>query len=168
MAAIRRGLIIFAGVVSAALCVGCAVAGVRTFYHVTKYDYVSRGTWGCMVIPKNGRLDLLVYRRKPDHDVGFTRIRSSPSTIGGTDYSRRVLGFGGEKVPGGVYVNLPFWFLAAVLAVPPAIVVRGELRRRRRRVPGKCHRCGYDLRATPERCPECGATPVSASTSAPA
>jgi hypothetical protein len=47
----------------------------------------------------------------------------------------------------------PFWFIVLATAIPPALWSRN----RRRRLPdGLCHFCGYDLRATPGRCPECG------------
>ena len=53
-------------------------------------------------------------------------------------------------------VTIPCWFvLGAMLAAPLAFTL-SAIRRRRRVREGLCLVCGYDLRASPERCPECG------------
>ena len=152
---VRRVLVLLVATLLGAASVAAAALGVRTFYRVVKYEYVSRGDWGVMVIPKRGRVDLLYFPRT-SQDSGFLRIASSPHIIGGTDYARRVLGFGGGRTPsGGRFVSVPFWFIAVMFALPAVVMVRGEWRRRKVR-PGLCPGCGYDVRATPERCPECG------------
>jgi hypothetical protein len=51
---------------------------------------------------------------------------------------------------------MPAWFLALfTLALPTARAVR-HLRALSLRDSGLCPSCSYDLRATPDRCPECG------------
>jgi hypothetical protein len=64
--------------------------------------------------------------------------------------------FPGLTIRGWAF-SFPLWVVAVGCAVPPVILMRSVLRRRRWRAAGACLSCGYDLRATPGRCPECGA-----------
>ena len=70
----------------------------------------------------------------------------------------RFLGFALRTSPWGKWwvVTVPTWFVAAATLVLPGAEVARRVRKRRRAAGGTCAACGYDLRATPDRCPECG------------
>lgn len=60
-------------------------------------------------------------------------------------------------------VFMPCWLIIALAAVLPLNWLRKKITHglllRRRRARGQCLQCGYDLRASTGRCPECG-TPI--------
>jgi hypothetical protein len=56
-------------------------------------------------------------------------------------------------------IYLPAWSVGGVCVLNAAAGLFIAIRRRRHQITGICSKCGYDLRATPERCPECGAIP---------
>jgi len=90
------------------------------------------------------------------------------SCPGPTNFWNR-MGFGAGRYPtvngsGGnsgkihsQYLAVPFWFGLLLTSILP--LRRFYVFRRDRRIPGFCDQCGYDLRATPDRCPECGIVP---------
>jgi hypothetical protein len=63
---------------------------------------------------------------------------------------------------------IPWWFLVLLFGASPARALIRRYRARRMPRPGHCEYCGYDLRATPGRCPECGALPSQSETPAAA
>ncbi len=64
-------------------------------------------------------------------------------------------------------LSAPCWLLALLTGLWPTLgivlLVRRRRMKRRQRLDGiiSCPACGYDLRATPDRCPECGAVPTA-------
>jgi hypothetical protein len=81
-------------------------------------------------------------------------------------------GFELREYPNWFSFTVPYWSLAAALSALPAMWLTRNVRRRTRIKRGLCPSCGYDLRATPGRCPECGtattSSPASAAAASPA
>jgi len=80
----------------------------------------------------------------------------------GRDWGLFIAGLGvGELEDHGGWifgVSVPYWLVIAITATLP---IRWMTRRSRPfKATGRCSACGYDLRASRDRCPECGAVPT--------
>jgi hypothetical protein len=101
-------------------------------------------------------------RVSPDNSesrVGYVTTRPWASH----DLSPRGIDFDGWTTDTAGYsaIFIRHWIVLAPLAVAPAVwLVRRRLGNRRK-CAGCCRNCGYDLRATPDRCPECGTVPAT-------
>ncbi|MDB5355483.1 MAG: hypothetical protein JWN24_1936 [Phycisphaerales bacterium] len=71
-----------------------------------------------------------------------------------------------EHVADNLSASVGIWLIFLLTIAAPLIWGIRFTFAKRRFVVGKCAVCGYDLRATPERCPECGAVPTTAKVNA--
>ncbi len=56
----------------------------------------------------------------------------------------------------GRVVVIPLWIPTVLFGILPTAALVRVTRRRKRKKLGLCLECGYDLRGSKERCPECG------------
>ncbi|MEA2709361.1 MAG: hypothetical protein QOF78_1962 [Phycisphaerales bacterium] len=156
------------------LCVGVLGMWVRSLW---RFDAYSFRAYGCSMSISTPRHALgLEGIDKPGYYSFNTRGWSSHSALdnatvdeflgfrierGRLDY-RRYCGLGFKFRPlwhdwqgTSLALHVPFWFLALLFALVPVQWARST-RRMRRTSRGQCAKCGYDLRASPTRCPECG------------
>jgi hypothetical protein len=142
--------------VATVLAVGLVPMWYRSHQGPEFVKYASPSQWFLSVTSGHGTLDVLYIADWPG-EPEFLAGRRGKDVMYATRYGKRFLGFGtAAQTNGGRYVVIPYWFLTACCAAVAVVAGRSWRRQRRVLLQGRCKRCGYDLRATPERCPECG------------
>jgi len=142
---------------------GVMLAPSVTVYTITIYS--DRGTigvhhQGSFEFDGDGPPDSILWEQDPPYETKFIQslISAAPAsrfgvwtniTLNWNDFKRR---WEGDTLS----VSVDHWLLAALFGVLPVLNVAVHIRRRQRITAGVCLSCGYDLRATPDRCPECG------------
>jgi hypothetical protein len=141
-----RRLFILTSALSLVLCGVAALASLRVSFHVNWRGEVvgaSNGIalWGHFKVRR--RPLSILYGRTP-----------TTGTIPGFDYA----GFHYYKSNGLRLIGVPLWLPSCLSAFALFLAIYSWRLRPR---PGFCAACGYDLRASPDRCPECGAVPAN-------
>jgi hypothetical protein len=124
--------------------------GVSYFYF--QFSYMSARKVVCL---EEGCL-----RWGPYPYSGVPLVRNADGGFEVAKYSFRFggfIGFATDWLPNRrLLLSLPLWMPASLFAILPCYHFLPSHRRRKRRNLGLCVACGYDLRGSAERCPECG------------
>lgn len=185
MRAMARGIGWLVVLLLAVAAIGCAGLWVRSYDRSDLVRYCAEdGAWELSVSTSTNQLvfelasarderpltDVRGWRRemneKPEPAGDWRRDMATVPAIRHSGGAAGVDWFIADGRPDGDFifprvraVGIPLWFVTLVAGVVPFLAARTTIRgrrARRRREKGLCERCGYDLRASAERCPECG------------
>jgi hypothetical protein len=174
---VKRGLLTLAAALSAVLLAASSALWVRGYWRHDLVSLMARPPVQYQFHSMRGMFHVhrMVFQPgQVDGDPRYVRQVQAPrktrlQRLRGEDLRDRRLGpfavQSGEWSYRFVLVAFPAWSVVAVSAILPAwwLVLRRRWRRQRLRADRRCERCGYDVRATPERCPECGTAVAPAS-----
>jgi len=167
-----RSLFTIGSAFSLLLCVGTVVLWAHS-YTASETCSWCRETWEISLSASRGRVAF--YWVEPSNDegsnyhVGFRHAHIRPAAgfdlymPQGVGTNWAVFDGGGFSLVGGQWDELrhwslvvPCWFLVVMLASLTAFRYLWATRATCDQALCQCSRCGYDLRASKDRCPECG------------
>lgn len=160
---IRRDLFSALATLSLLFCAATLVLAVRSRTHITAVVLTRSDSFISGISSLHGRLFIGGNNTpSPAPRQRFISIPVDPQAQY-IDVDNGLAGFGYTNAPNGSWlIAAPIWAATAIFAALPAVRLVNWLRSRKRANSGLCVKCGYDLRASPERCPECGAiTPAN-------
>jgi hypothetical protein len=138
-----------------ALCVAIVLLWVRSLYSNDEID-LNVNSHLLMAGSFPNHADIRFYRTTdydgPRFRVSFGKPQIGPMPIFwqprlGADATKRELA-------------IPWWLLLIFSGSIPLWAAHAAIRRQSRLRRGCCAECGYDLRSSPDRCPECGTIPA--------
>jgi hypothetical protein len=178
MFGVRRRLFAFASALSLVLCLATVALWVRSG---SVADQVLGGFTTPKLDPRTNQMEVspgmawshyagrLLMQYAPEMEAYHTKqwahrnppVHQLVSEVDDRVFHRPRLAFAGFRfatvIDGERDLLIPDYALTVLFAATPLLWLASALRRKRRLVKGCCTSCGYDLRATPDRCPECGA-----------
>ena len=161
----RRRLFALAAAASAVLCVVVIAlyAGPTHVWRPTAYLCRYRGARTHQSIERDHRW--IIFRQAPADIVPAVSAIPPTQTLDFRRWTFLECEFRRLRLPNGETARslwVPYQIPMLASAVLPIAWLISRTRqatlRRQRRRQGKCAHCGYDLRASPGRCPECGAS----------
>lgn len=183
----KRKIFCLVSVISLLLCLAAAALWVRSAYYQDAgrwwwgaFTFEARSGWGALVLvveyhpqyPRAAGQDWAVHfpygsptspARHYPRLWEFLGSDMNHQSWAGIEYERKT-DFAGSDVRGLV---IPLALPVIIACIAPLIAFIRWFRSDRRLREGHCVLCGYDLRATLERCPECGAAVPEKTTATP-